>query len=363
MELYLVGVGVALLIGVVKVGVARSTRFSIRAKNLRKLGLHYRAGRGTFEQEGTAVSGWIALVIWLLVVAPLGSWLCVASAAWTYFSAKRKQVPIPEKVKVIQDLMARHELSREALIEAQEEMHRVTGQPGAVLTGEEHEAPAYLVLENDEGWWSEVRANPGAKTLVFYGHTDDHHSEFHSVEEYRFAGERVLSRLLEDYVDHLGKEEWHVKDGVVLESQMRKRAEERRISLTPVDEEIARYRVQLEWRPIQNRKLRFFVMAQHPAEYPLRDRRRLIRSELERLEAGARKIVEEAKKQGLNVQDGEKGPELRYPEGFTEEDRDRVRKVFSDAYFAAVGMTADELSTFKLIRADLLKLLGEPVPG
>ncbi len=227
------------------------------------------------------------------------------------------------------------------------------------MTGAEDGNPSNLVLDDDDRWWSEVTANPAAKTLVFYAHTDDYQSIFHSTEEYRFDGTQVLMRLLEDYVEHPGERVWHVKDGVVLESAIKKRAEESKFTLTPVEEELTKYRAQVEWRPVQNLKLRFFVMAQHPAEFPVRERRRLIRTELERLDAGARKIIGDVKAHGLEVIESENGPQVRYPASFTEADRTRASGLFTDDYFAAAGISESEFQGVKTIRSELLALLGE----
>lgn len=363
MEFYLVGVVVAFLMGIVKLGVALSIRLSVKARNLHKLGLRYRASTGTFDKEGTTRAGWVGLAIWLVVVAPLGSWVSVASAVWTYLAAKKKATAaaVPNKVKTIQDVVANRELSREQLIEAQEEVKRELHQPGAVLAGsDDEEEPSNLVLENSDGWWNEVTANPANKTLVFYGHTDDYESVFNSTEEYRFDGNEVLTRLLEDDVEHPGEHVWHVKDGVVLESAIRKRAEEKKFTLTSPDEEIAQYKEQVEWHPVLNRKLRFFIMSQHPAEFPLRERRRLIRTELERLEAAAWKLTGEAKAHGLEICEGEHGTEMRFPDSFTDADKKSVRDaLLNQEHCAALGISLAELAHIKELRGDLLKLLGE----
>lgn len=352
MEMYLAGVAVALFIGIVKVGVGLTTRFSTKAQNMAKLGLRYRAGFGSFEHEGSSLGGWIALVVWLVVLAPLGSWLSVASAGWTYISAKRKQVLFPEKVKAIQDLMARHEMSKEQLIEAQEEIHRVMGQPGAALTGEEDEDPLFLDM-SDGDLVSTVQADPKAKLLTFSDHWSDGHDWWHSVEEYRFVDGQVQSRLTEENRDSMGRKEWSVKDGVVLESELRTRLGTR-------EEDVIRFRKRVEWHPVGRLKLRYFIMSQHPAEFPLRERRRLIRTEIERIEAGARRVAVDAAALGLQVGDGKRGMELRYPDGFTDADKERVQTALEATYTEA-RVNSGEIYVLKELRKDLYQLLGEPV--
>ena len=51
-------------------------------------------------------------------------------------------------------------------------------------------------------------------------------------------------------------------------------------------EEVAKFKAQVEWTAVSNHKLRFFIMSQHPAEFPVRERRRLIRTEIERIDRG-----------------------------------------------------------------------------
>jgi len=365
-EFYLAGIVVAFLMGLLKLGRALSIRFSVKARNMGKLGLYYRAGTGTFESEGTTAGGWVGLAIWLLLVAPLGSWLSAGSAAWTYVSAKRKtdHTTVSDRVKAIQEMVANRELSKEQLVEAQEEVKRELGQAGAVLTGsEEGEDPTFLVLADDEHFYFIVQADPNAKMLRFTDRSADFHDWFHSVEEYRFVRDEVQTRLIEDYSDSMAKKEWSVKDGVVLESELRKRYEAMSIKLSilgTVEEKIARLKERVEWQPVQRATLRFFILSQHPAEFPLRERRRLIRTELERVEAAARKLAEEAKAHGLELREGEHVPEIVFPESFADADKRRVSDaLLNEARYAAIGISPAELAHIKELRGDLLKLLGE----
>jgi hypothetical protein len=365
-DFYLAGMVVAFVIGAVKLGVALAIRFSMKARNMGKLGLHYRAATGTFEREGTSVGGWVGVAIWLILVTPFGSWVSVASAGWTYVSARRRaaRASISNKVKAVQEIVATRELSREELIEAQEELKRELRQPGAVLTGSEQaEDPTFLVLADDEHFYSTVQANPDVKMLAFTDRSTDDHDWFHSVEEYRFVGDEVQTRLIEDYSESMGNKQWSVKDGVVLESELRKRYEALAIKLPilgTIEEQVARLKQRVEWQPVNRATLRFFVMSQHPTEFPFRERRRLIRTELERIDAAARRLTEEAKVYGLELGEGQRGMEVRFPASFTSADKKRVEEAFlNNERFAAIGMSPSELAHIKELRADLLRLLGE----
>ena len=201
MDLYIKGVVVAFVIGIIKVLVGLRMRSSTRAKNFARLGLHYRVGNDAFEAAGTSAAGWLGYVGYMLVLAPLFSWLSVAAAVWTFLSFRRARTRLKAEFKAFLDLLDSRELSREQLIEAQEKLQASTGRPGAAVTSDGGDDPACLVLEDKDGWYSEVTAKPEDKTLVFYGHSDDYHSILHSTEEYRFDGTQVLTRLLSDYVE------------------------------------------------------------------------------------------------------------------------------------------------------------------
>ncbi len=366
METYLLGVAVALLLGFVKVGAVIASLPSTRAKNLETIGLYYRYSTGDFDAtKPPGVFGFIGVALWVLVVAPLGSWLSVASAAWGYIRFARARAALPEGVKAIHFRIAHQRLTKDEMIEQQEDLARLQGIPGPVRTGgEDDEEPTLLVLENSSGWYSEVRAaDPERKTLTYCAHPDDYLSVFNSTEEYRFEGNQVLTRLIEDYTEHPGEEVWHVKDGVILESEIRQRHEQSKVpQVRSIEEELARYASQVQWHPIENRMVRFFVMAQHPSMFPMRERRRIIRSELERLEASARKLRDVVTANGLELHETEEGTNAQYPDTFSDEDRKRIQPLFSDEKLREeVGITLGELHQLKVIRADLLELLGEPV--
>lgn len=94
MDAYLTGVGIALLIGAVKVLVSFSALASTRAKNVKMIGLHYKPLDGGYGSEPTSATGWFFYVVWLLLLAPLLSWLSVASAAWSLVSAIARRKPV-----------------------------------------------------------------------------------------------------------------------------------------------------------------------------------------------------------------------------------------------------------------------------
>lgn len=360
---YFAGVAVSFLIGVWRVLYALTTVFSTRARNLAKIGLHYSVLFG-FQQEGSSASGWAFFLIYALALAPLASWLSVGSTMWRVIRSGRKSEPVPSRVKEIQNLIATRPLTKEQLVELQEELQVVTGATGAALTGAPDEDPGFLDL-SDGDLISSVEANPKAKLLTISDHWSDGSDWWRSVEEYRFVDGEVQSRLLEESHDSMGRKEWSVKDGVVLENDLRERDANLAIRLAvvdSVDERIAQLKERVSWQPVKRLKLRFFIMAQHPAEFPMRERRRLIRTEIERLEAGARTVRATARELGLLVADEERGVKFRYPEGFLKGDRDRVHTAL-DAAFIRAGVSSGEIYVLNDLRRDLYQLLGEEVPG
>lgn len=145
--------------------------------------------------------------------------------------------------------------------------------------------------------------------------------------EYRIDGTRVFVRLLQDFSDEPGKgREWDVRDGVVMESDMRARdtneiadfpsglTKALRSARGSVDENIADLNKQTEWCELLLMGIRadfkdsscaigshlvglkYFMLSQY---VPPADARRLIRQELERLKMGIGGFTKEAAKLGL----------------------------------------------------------------
>jgi len=362
-DVYLTGVGIAFLISFVKVCMAASALLSVRSKNMARIGLYYSCLAGTYEPKQFKLSRFLIYLFYMLAVAPIFSWLSVASGLWSFISAHSNRTPVPDNIKAIQWKMANIQMSKEQLIELQEEMAKILGSGGPVRTGptteEEEENRLTLVLDSGE-WYSEFEINPPQKLLTYYGHTPDYWSVFHSIYEYQFEKEALLVRLIEDRTEHPGEDDnWNVRDGVVLESAIRDRHEKRKFPIDSVEDRIARYKTDITWQPMTRHDVRFFAMTKHPELFPHRELKRIIRTELERINEVTRNVFRELADLGMEIVESEDGLDFRLPDGSPESAKEKAKQFFEPESLQKYGTNFAELQLSKKTQAELTRLLSE----
>ena len=158
--------------------------------------------------------------------------------------------------------------------------------------------------------------------------------------EYKVEGTGVFARQLHESLrdPHL-PEPWEVRDGVLLESELRERWKaERTVLARNVEEDLADRRKALEWfeiLPTHFNGLKYFILSKN---LPREDARRFLRQEMERLKLGSRRFIEAATKIGF-VQDAISEWRLRLPEGVNPTDEERARLFDSTSSF---GISRDE---------------------
>jgi hypothetical protein len=190
--------------------------------------------------------------------------------------------------------------------------------------------------------------------------------------EYRIDGTKVFVRLLQDFREHLsGKEwdkEWCVRDGVVMELDIRARdaAERNKPHFCghnydeDIYEHIASLKRQTEWcelSPMDWIGLKFFILSKH---MPPADARRLFRQELERLKLGISLFTKELDKLGVEP-DGPRPRALRRMDGRHSPWYDDCKKLLASV--STCGITYEEwlfeLRSDKKIVAVLQDLIGQ----
>lgn len=314
-EWYLIGALIAFLIGVFKVIISISMLFSIRARNLKKVGLFYSCFRGTFIVGKPSKLNFPFYLLYMLVIAPVFSWLSVISATRGYISAWANKVQIPERIKEIQYKIATMDLPKEAMIEVQNDLSKILGVNIPVFTGQQddEEDGNSLTLEHDEDTDRTLDLDP-VKHIYSIRFRMMGSFRSNSIYEYKFDGNKVLVRLLEDSSDSLGCEKsFEVKDNVVIESEVRKQKLDGE-SDKYIEEELSRLKQEVEWHEVRDYKTRFFIMSRHPDVFPTFEYRKAIRTELDRLETGTHKIIQLAKDIGAVVKEHKEGYTIQHPE-------------------------------------------------
>lgn len=179
-----------------------------------------------------------------------------------------------------------------------------------------------------------------------------------SLYEYRVEGTDVLSRLMTAKSDDIDDQEhYDVRDGVVLESDMLKKAEGRTDYFrTSTEERIANLKKEVEWSkmtPMSWHGLKYFIISK---KLPTPDARRYLRQELERLKVGTAAFFKEAEKYGL-VRDENSLERLKVAEEKPTPSAEEFRQLNESA--EKFGITDLEFSWGKKLCGVLEKLLGD----
>lgn len=374
---YFGGVAVAFIIGLIKLCIAFSLSHSQRARNMAKVGLHYSYFNGTFNL--TSPEGWGKVVwftIYLLIIAPIFSWLSVISAAWMFISARVKQTAVPEKLKEIQFKIAHVDLTKDQMTNLLNEISEVlqtnpivvNGSGGETrisseITNSENDEDSFtLVLETieDSDWYLEVSVEPKSKLFHFHSHPPDYDGLYYSTYEYKFENTKLLVRLIEDYSDHIGKIEFNVKDNVVVTSEISKRHAESSINIDSLEEKIESYSKQVEWHEFKRHDVRFFIMSKHIELFPPMEFRKTVRQELERIRSDKGKFQNQMEQMGFVIHETEEGFQAKFPKDCTEEQRKKLQALYDEKSKSNTSLVNDMYS-YKDIENCLLKWLDEDV--
>jgi hypothetical protein len=182
--------------------------------------------------------------------------------------------------------------------------------------------------------------------------------------EYKIDGTSVSLRALnsrhEPDPDNL-EEEWEVRDGVVLESDLRARDEAKKFKMGSIDEKIAGLKSATEWQELTSWAFNGFKYFLLSRRLPASDARRYLRGELERLKLGIARATQEFAAYGVEP---DPNPESidgwRWIGGKKPEDAKDNTPFWDKVKSGALGITPEETGRFGREQiVELQKLLGE----
>jgi hypothetical protein len=164
--------------------------------------------------------------------------------------------------------------------------------------------------------------------------------------EYKIDGTSALIRLLNSYDEGEStrmRDEWEIRDGVVLESDIRARWEAQKFKIGSTDEKIADLKKQTEWKVLAPSAFNGFAYYLLNRVLPVADARRFLRQEIERLKLANARATQEAAKYGL-----ERDPNPESVRGWRWIGGERPEGVDSRRFWDAVeagdyGISYDEL--------------------
>lgn len=360
-DAYTTGVVVAAVIGAVKIAITSSILLSLRARNMSKVGYHYHTFTGQFLKQKPMKGSFIFFILYVLVFAPIFSWLSVISAAWGYIAAHTNKSPVPDKLKEIQFKIANVDLPKDKVIELVSETAALLGVPpeiDALDPDSDDGDPNTLVLESGD-WYRDITVDASKFRYMMNSHPDDYGIISDIIWEYKIEGSKVFERVIEDKTKTYTEEYWDVKDNVVLEADMRKRNSEEKFAFRSVDETIENTKAACQWHELTYYKVRYFILSKHPDLVPLNELRRLIRTELESFRTNFPRFCKVFTEKGGKVIEGEERFEFRFSDGQSESSKKELSALFEPEALSEFGLPRIAIDEPKKYEADLLRWLGE----
>jgi len=221
----------------------------------------------------------------------------------------------------------------------------------------------FVIEDKDETiYTAELDIGPNYQPMPSHFRTDYRHdtSQSKSLYEYRLEGTDVSCRLIYDEYEDMGvPEQRDVRDGVVMESEIRKRDESKSArlrSLSNVEDTITSLKKAVEWQkmePLAFHGLKYFILAKKLSQA---DARRYLRRELERFKGGEIGVFKEAEKYGLEP-DETSLDRFKLAEGKPELSSEDWKTLFASAQ--TYGISDVEFSWGKKLKGVLEKLLGD----
>jgi len=215
---------------------------------------------------------------------------------------------------------------------------------------------ATLNLTPNQREKTELIVDSENKKFQFCTHSDSIDDEDYFLSgEYRFEDLKVMTRVLEESSHSFKNGEiFSIRDGVVLESDVRNRHEEVKeiLSFVNIDEKIIELRNSTNWRPENNYIFKYFLISLHPEVADDLAFRRLVRSEIESHKTARDKAIALAKESGCSFEETEKGHCLVAPT-ISEESLEKLKGLLRNQKLMDLG----KLMYSKKILSDLENIL------
>lgn len=254
METWATGWLIAVGIGLWRLGALVVNACSVRTANLKLIGGHFSPWTGLYNASAPAsLTIYSFFAAYVLLVAPLFSWLSVGMFALTLVNNWRKQAALPEKLKELSYRLNHVRMTEEqvrALDAEFKSFHAgrpISPTPELVkldVVTDWHKDGNRLELSLESGeWFEDFMIDRDTKDFTWTAGHSDHSGDNESTGKYRVDPDgRVYLKTLDDHVDRYGEVSHRIRYGVVCEAELRAEAKKRTFLLTDVEDDIAAYR-------------------------------------------------------------------------------------------------------------------------
>ncbi len=174
------------------------------------------------------------------------------------------------------------------------------------------------IVINDEHTTNTFDFFPGEKKIkIDVSINDDYHHNYSTIE-YKISDDPIelKMRTVELYHEFVGGKDNSIKDGVVLESELRKNKFNNQERIDDLKKEV-------EWSKVPifgNPEVNLYILSKHPEIISKDEYRRFLRQSVERINDGIAKVKELVKKDshGLEIHTGDYGMSIWYPDNESE---------------------------------------------
>jgi len=137
-----------------------------------------------------------------------------------------------------------------------------------------------------------------------------------SIIEYKISDDPIELKMRTIELSHEPPMEYSIKDGVVLESEIKKKD-------FVMPDRIENLKKQIDWSKIPifgNYEVNLYILSKHPEIISIDEYRKFLRQSLERIKDGVSKVKEMVKKDahGLEIHTGDYGMSIWYPDNESE---------------------------------------------
>ena len=268
--------------------------FSVRAKNLNKVGLNYSFFQlKVFEWEKPWFVKNTISILYQLLINPLFSWITVFLSWYWLIKLVNEKLSTPEKVKEIQYKLWHNIYSKEEVIELLREIATFNwkwkefNEALSLSWNLEDEDDNTLINEDKYWYYYEVTIDKDKNLLYTYDHTPDYDIEHRETLEYKVEWKEVLIKLLDKNIMTYWDEYSQVKDGIILESEIIKKSKEDSFKFIEPKEEVISLKKEIIWHNLKNDNVIFFILSKHLDKKELQNH---FRNELENINLMITKI-------------------------------------------------------------------------
>jgi hypothetical protein len=174
------------------------------------------------------------------------------------------------------------------------------------------------IVINDEHTTNTFEFFPSEKKFkIDVSINDDYHHNYSTIE-YKISDDPIdlKMRTIELFHRFIGGEEYSIKDGVVLESELKK-------NKFNDQERIDNLKKEVEWSEVSilgNPEINLYILSKHPEIISKEDYRKFLRQSIERIKLGVSKVENAVKNDthGLQFHTGDYGISIWYPDNEAE---------------------------------------------